>query len=99
LAHRKLATRSDTSGLPPNEAFGKSAAVPALPCRADRTSVLPLDCRQAVTKAPAAHDLHFIEFDDQGWTYPEAASAGVQRVESRSRVACGNGHGEAARIC
>jgi hypothetical protein len=99
LANRIPAARSDTSGLPPNEAFGKGAAVPALPCRTDRASVLPLDCRQAITETAAAHDLHFIEFDDQGWTYPEAASAGVQRVESRSRVACGNGRGEAARIC
>jgi hypothetical protein len=60
----------------PNEAFRKSAVVPALPCTSDPTAGLPLDCRQAITETTAAYDLHFVEFDDQGWTYAEAANAG-----------------------
>ena len=72
----------------PNEAYRKSAALPALPCKSDRTAGLPLDCRQAITETTAEYDLHFVEFDDQGWTYPETASVsgGSPRDESSQQL-------------
>jgi hypothetical protein len=54
----------------PNEAFRKNAAIPASPCKSATPEAFPPDCRQAITEKTAAYDLHFVEFDDQGWTYP-----------------------------
>jgi hypothetical protein len=58
----------------PNEAFRKTAAIPALPCKSAVPETFPPDCRQAITEKTAAYDLHFVEFDDQGWTYPPPES-------------------------
>jgi hypothetical protein len=54
----------------PNEAFRKSAAIPASPCKSAAPETFPPECRQAITEKTPAYDLHFVEFDDQGWTYP-----------------------------
>ncbi len=59
----------------PNEAFRKSAAV-AVSCTPDATERVPPACRQAITETTDQYDLHFVEFDDQGWTYPDAADVG-----------------------
>ncbi len=52
------------------------AAVPTVACKADSAAALPEPCRRAITETTADYDLHFVEFDDQGWTYPEAAALG-----------------------
>ena len=68
----------------PNEAFRKSAALPAVPCKSAAPASFPVDCRQAITETTPAYDLHFVEFDDQGWTYPETADAGGNAPKDES---------------
>src|SRR4030095_11050731 len=51
----------------------KTAAIPAVACQADQVAALPDACRRAITETTADYDLHFVEFADQGWTYPDQA--------------------------
>ncbi len=60
----------------PNEAYRKVAAVPTVACQSEGASGMPAPCRQAITETTTDYDLHFVEFDDEGWTYPEAAAIG-----------------------
>jgi hypothetical protein len=68
----------------PNEAFRKSSAIPATPCRSAVPEAFPPDCRQAITEKTPAYDLHFVEFDDQGWTYPAAEGLATDGGEDAS---------------
>jgi hypothetical protein len=67
----------------PNEAFRKIAAVPALPCTSAAPAGFPPECRQAITETTPAYDLHFVEFDDQGWSYPDGTGESSQDASAQ----------------
>jgi hypothetical protein len=67
------------SGCMQKEAFRTVAKVPpSIACPASTSSDVPAPCRQAITETTADYDLHFVEFDDQGWTYPATKEGGAQ---------------------
>jgi hypothetical protein len=80
-----LAFTMALAGCTPNEAFRKTAAIPAVACTADTAAALPDPCRRAITETTADYDLHFVEFDDQGWTYPDAALIGHDPTDQSSQ--------------
>ena len=64
------------SGCMQKVAYRTIAMVPTVFCLADGGSSVPEPCRHAITETTVEYDLHFVEFDDQGWTYPDAADVG-----------------------
>jgi len=75
------------AGCMQKEAFRTIAKVPPTGfCPTDDRLDVPSLCRKAMTETTADYDLHFVEFDDQGWTYPAVAKVGDDPDESSQQL-------------
>ncbi len=68
----------------PRAAYRTQEAAPLEPCVAQPVTIVAESCRKAITERTDAYDLHFVEFDDQGWTYPKGASVNGQEPVDKS---------------
>ena len=73
------------AGCTPNTAFRQSAEVPSVACVQSDNAPFPESCRRTFTETTPDYDLHFVEFDDQGWRYPDAAE--IHRDPLRDQAA------------
>jgi hypothetical protein len=72
------------AGCTPNAAFRQSEEIPSVACVQTDNEPFPESCRRAFTETTPDYDLHFVEFDDQGWRYPDAAEIHLDPRQDQS---------------